>query len=95
MAGIWDRWNDPDGRGAITSVSIITVGSNELMREIHERMPVILPRAKEKAWLDRELPPAEAKTFLKPYSATLMRAYEVSTRVNSPKNNDPSVLKKV
>lgn len=95
MAGIWDRWIDPEGRGTITSVSIITVGSNPLMRRIHERMPAILPRDKEQAWLSRELSLVKAKSLLKPYSATPMRAYEVSMLVNSPKNNDPSVLKEV
>jgi putative SOS response-associated peptidase YedK len=47
-------------------------------------MPVIVPPDRYNAWLDPSTPVAELKTMLMPYSAENMRAFPVSTYVNSP-----------
>jgi putative SOS response-associated peptidase YedK len=92
FAGLWDTWRSPTGE-IVNSCSIITTTPNEVMEPIHNRMPVILPRDVEQVWLD---PGITDSTFLKsllvPYPADLMTAYEVSTLVNSPKNNGPECL---
>jgi putative SOS response-associated peptidase YedK len=63
------------------------------MAKLHNRMPVILPdRAAELAWLDDGTTAAEHQTLLRPLSDGLLKEYAVSTRVNSPAHNDPSVL---
>ena len=85
-AGIWDRWKDR------TTCSIITTTPNELMKKIHIRMPVILPKEQEKKWLS-QIKPEEALTMLKPFDATQMKAYEISPLVNSVKNESPDVIK--
>ena len=51
-------------------------------------MPVILPRAVEQRWLDREVPPAEALELLGPYPPEQMRAAEASLLVNAVANDD-------
>jgi putative SOS response-associated peptidase YedK len=51
-------------------------------------MPAILSREDQAAWLSGSID--EARAVLKPYPANVMDAYEVSTAVNAPKNNDPS-----
>ena len=61
------------------------------MRPIHDRMPVIIPPEGEKKWLG-ELSDEEAVKFLKSYPAEQMKAYEISTFVNSPKNDSPDVV---
>ncbi len=75
--------------------TIITTSANTLLEPIHKRMPVILDREKEEAWLDPETDNETFKSILKPYLAELMKSYEVSTAVNSPRNDVPEVVKPV
>lgn len=89
FAGVWDDWHSK-----LTTFSIITCDSNELVSEIHDRMPVILPREYEADWLDvrREIDPRE---LLKPYPADEMAMHEVSRLVNSPKNDSRELIQPV
>src|SRR5215510_10842572 len=67
FAGLWDVWHKPDGK-RVESFTIITTEPNELLRPIHNRMPVILRREDEDQWLDASRTPfAKAKSLLKPY----------------------------
>jgi len=92
FAGLWDVWNSPEG-DILKSACILTSNPNELVKPIHERMPVILPAESFEAWLKREEgKPEEFQPFLKSYPADLMQAYPVSTYVNSPKNNTPQCI---
>ena len=95
FAALWDRSVRPDGT-AVESCAIITMPGNALMHDIHNtganphRMPAILRKEHREAWLSGSAEQAHA--VLEPYPADLMVAYAVSTRVNSPKNNDPSLI---
>src|SRR5436309_9112621 len=92
VAGIWDTWRrgTPDER---CSFSILTTAANSFMNEIHDRMPVILGRSDEDAWLDPEIhKQEELQKLFKPCPSSSLTAFEVSTLVNSPKNNTPAVL---
>ena len=51
FAGLWAVWKDPEGK-TVPSCTIITTEANDLLRPIHHRMPVILPREMEEFWLD-------------------------------------------
>src|ERR687894_553007 len=51
FAGLWETWHSPDG-SVIPSCTLITTRPNELMSEIHDRMPVILQRDDYQRWLD-------------------------------------------
>lgn len=94
FAGLWDTWKSPTGD--INSCTIITTTPNDLMAGIHNRMPVILSRDAEQIWLDQSVVESGfLKSLLVPYSAELMMAYEVSTLVNSVKNNGPECLEPV
>ncbi|UOQ54356.1 SOS response-associated peptidase [Hymenobacter cellulosivorans] len=93
FAGLWDEWVDRSSGEVVPTFTIITTEPNELMASLHNRMPVILPdRRAELAWLDDGSSVTEHQTLLQPYAANLMQEYVVSTLVNSPANNDPSVL---
>ena len=84
FAGLWDSWRDHAG-DIVRSCTIITTEPNELLRPIHNRMPVILPKGLESFWLDDEMQdPLALADILSPYSAEAMRAYEVSYLVNRP-----------
>jgi len=91
FAGLWEVW-DKYGE-EIRSGTIITTDANDLMNEIHHRMPVILHPEDYGLWLDPDFDEKEALTaLLKPYPSDAMEAYPVSRRVNKPANNEPSVL---
>jgi putative SOS response-associated peptidase YedK len=91
LAGITELWKGPDG--PVHTVSLITTEPNPLMREIHDRMPVIIPVDDYKAWLDPGNTDVPALThFICPYPAERMQAYPVSRRVNAPKNNDAELV---
>ncbi|MFZ0695179.1 MAG: SOS response-associated peptidase, partial [Alphaproteobacteria bacterium] len=89
FAGLWERW---ERDGVIESFTIIVTEANELMKPIHDRMPVILDPADYAAWLDTKTPAADAQVLLRPFPSEALRAYPVSTRVNSPRNDDASVI---
>jgi putative SOS response-associated peptidase YedK len=74
----------------IESFCIITTGANELMRPIHERMPVIVSPADYACWLDAQSPAEAVSALVKPCPDSLLRAYAVSTRANDPHRDDPS-----
>lgn len=90
MAGIWDKWLSPDGE-ILHSFSILTTTPNELIKEIHDRMPVILQRQHEKTWL-AGASDAGLLGLLGPYPAEEMKAFPVSKLVNNPKMDTPKIL---
>jgi putative SOS response-associated peptidase YedK len=92
LAGLWDVWKTPEGEW-IKTCTIITTSPNALMEQIHNRMPVLLTTEAEADWLNKANDdPGYLKSLLQPYAADKMKAYEVSRRVNAPKNDDPQVI---
>jgi putative SOS response-associated peptidase YedK len=72
-------------------IAILTTTPNSVLEDVHDRMPVILPRDCYERWLA----PAEAKThaeLLLPFDGSLMKRYEVSPIVNSPRNDGPDCI---
>lgn len=95
FAGLWESWKSPEGK-TISTCSILTTKPNDLMATIHDRMPVVLSKDAEKVWLDPKVDDPEVLgKLLKPFDASEMEAYEVSSAVNSPKNNGPELIDKV
>tara|TARA_B100000959_G_scaffold254926_1_gene286928 strand:- start:63 stop:716 length:654 start_codon:yes stop_codon:yes gene_type:complete len=90
FAGLFDKWISPDGE-EIKSCAIVTTQSNKLLKPIHDRMPVIIPKDKEALWLDPAI--RDIKYVLNSYSSDAMEYYEVSKTVNSPANNSPECIK--
>ena len=90
FAGLWEDWKNGE---EIRSCTIITTDANDLMNEIHHRMPVILPPENYGVWLDPDFDEKEPlMDLLKPYPSDEMEAYQVSRRVNRPANNEPSCI---
>ena len=95
FAGIWDRWKSPEGQ-MIETCSILTTSANDLVRDVHDRMPVILPPESFDLWLDPGFTNrADIVNMLRPFAAESMKKYPVSTRVNSVKNDDEACAAKV
>ena len=94
FAGLWERWEKaPDGV-PIESCTIITTAANQLLRPLHDRMPVILAHDDYAAWLGEDAARAVAE-LLQPYPSEEMRAYCVSTAVNSVRNDGPECVEAV
>jgi putative SOS response-associated peptidase YedK len=96
FAGLWETWSAPDG-SEIESCTVITTSPNELMANLHDRMPVILPPEDYEQWLgtgkDADAKEIEQlRHLIRPFDAEQMEAYPVSTRVNSPMNEGAGLI---
>ncbi len=91
FAGLWAEYHPP-GADVITSCTIVTCGPNELMRPIHDRMPVILSRDAESVWLDSRTHPDELVELLAPAPDGVLVAREVGDGVNSVRNDSPELV---
>jgi len=92
FAGLYESWKDTGGR-EIRTCTIITTEANDLVRPIHDRMPVILPEGVEDRWLD----PGEGsrerlQALLTSYPAGEMDAYDVTPVVNSAGHDAPDCI---
>lgn len=72
MAGLFDIWLEPSHQKEIYSYTIITTEPNEVVKTIHDRMPVILDEKNEHTWLNESTTTDELLSFLKPFSEKLI-----------------------
>lgn len=94
LAGIWDRWEGGDE--PIESFSIITTAANDLMQNIHERMPAIISPADFDHWLSAANDDGgELKKLLQPYAQADLVMHAVSREVNSPKHDSVALIEPV
>lgn len=94
VAGLWSSWDSTEGN-TIYSFTLITQEPNDLMKDIHDRMPALLLPEQEALWLDENIQPEEALSQIEPYPDDLMHAYTVSTRVGNVRNNDEDLIKEI
>jgi putative SOS response-associated peptidase YedK len=95
FAGLWDRWKGPEGN-PIESCTILTTEANALVKDIHDRMPVILNPNEYDLWLDPGITdPGRVADLLQPFNARQMRVYPVNSSVNSVKNDGPECAEEV
>src|SRR5215470_3353607 len=95
FAGLWERWRDQDNK-TIETCTILTTKPNSLVADVHDRMPVILRPEEYDLWLDPGVTvPSRVTGCLQPFDARLMKKYPVSTRVNSPDNDDAACAQEI
>lgn len=98
FAGLYEHWESAPGKDAaevIDTCTILTTEANELMREFHDRMPVILEPGDYAAWLDPRCEDADAVLALcRPLPSERLQHRAVSPRVNSPKHDDEACLRR-
>ncbi len=92
FAGLWDIWEKEGKR--IVSCSIITTEPCKLIKEIHDRMPVIMSKEKEMEWLS-DISVNKAMELLKPYNDEHLKCYEISLKINNPSNNSSDIISPV
>jgi putative SOS response-associated peptidase YedK len=90
FAGLWDVWRG-DAK-PLRTCCLITTHANDLVRPVHDRMPVIVPPDRYTEWLDPQTREARLVALLQPYPAEEMTVREVGTAVNSPKHDGPECL---
>jgi putative SOS response-associated peptidase YedK len=91
FAGLWERWGKAPGGSWVESCAIVTTSANQLLRPLHDRMPVILAPDDHAAWLGEDRV-RDITELLRPYPSEAMRAYRVSTVVNSVRNDRPKCI---
>lgn len=89
LAGLWENWKAPATGEWVRTFCVLTTNANELVASIHDRMPVILRPEDYDRWLGLEPDPSD---LFVPYPAEPMTMWPVSTRVNTPKNDDPDLI---
>ncbi|WP_429845606.1 SOS response-associated peptidase [Brevibacillus sp. FIR094] len=95
FAGLFDTWSSPIG-DKLHTCTIVTTKPNDVVADIHDRMPVILRQEDEGMWLDREKFDSNLlQSLLVPYDSDMMRAYPVSTMVGSPKIDLPECIQEI
>jgi putative SOS response-associated peptidase YedK len=92
IGGLWENWKDPTSGEWMRTFAIITTDANELVAEIHDRMPLILAPTDYTRWLSDEPDPGD---LMRPFPAEPMRMWPISTRVNKPENDDPSIVEPI
>ncbi len=92
FAGLWESWKTPD-ESWLQSCAILTTEANEKLRPIHHRMAVIIEPEDYELWLaPRELLPPEWQPLMAGPRPEQLKFHEVSTDVNSPANDNPSLV---
>jgi putative SOS response-associated peptidase YedK len=90
LGGVWREW-EGDGR-RLRSVTILTTEPNDLMGDLHDRMPVLLRPDEEATWLTGS--PAERAALCRPYPDDDLEAYRIGTAVNDPSNDSPDIIER-
>lgn len=91
FAGLSESWKTPAG-DQLETFTILTIEPNDLMKDIHDRMPVILTPEEELGWLDSQQDAETLVRSLRPYPADQMNAYAVSAAVGNVRNDSPSLI---
>jgi len=90
LAAIWEGWRHPESGELARTFCVVTTDANELVADIHNRMPVILPPQAYDRWLSTIEP--DPRDLLVPFPAEPMMMWPISTQVNKPENDDPEIL---
>jgi len=90
FAGLWSTWRAGDGLEPLRTVAIVTTRAGERLAGVHDRMPVMLPRDAEAAWISRETSPDDLLALCVPRERTAMRA--VGPAVNDARYDGPECL---
>ena len=94
FAGIWDCWRSGQGE-SMESCAIVTTAANHLLRDVHDRMPLILSPESYTQWLSSPASELEKANLWRPFSAQRMKRWPVSAEVNDPANDSPSCMAEV
>lgn len=90
LAGIWEQWTNRATGEVLKTFSILTTEANPLMAQIHntkKRMPVILPKEREREWIKNDLSEADIMGLARPLDEDLMEAHPIGRLITSKSAN--------
>ncbi len=94
FAGLWEEWLDKQTGELLETCTIITTEANDVLKPVHDRMPVILKAENYDEWLDaKEKNTEKLQKFLLPYPAKEMDSHAVSRSVNIPDVDSAELIK--
>ncbi len=91
MAGLWSVWKPATDASPLLSCTIITTDAVGELAEIHDRMPLVAPERYWDRWLDPDAP-ADLELLANPPDVRGIEMREISTLVNSVRNNGPELI---
>jgi putative SOS response-associated peptidase YedK len=91
FAGVWDAWKDAHGHW-LQSFAIVTTEANELMSQVHTRMPVILHPRDYDRWLSREVSDQPPTDLLRPFESEEMEMKPANPLVGNVRNNGVEMM---
>lgn len=91
LAAVWDHWLGPDG-SEIDSVSVVTTAAAGHVRDVHDRMPVILDAGEGRDWIDGAGGKAGLDRMMTPRAMAALQIRPVSRKVNNVRFDDPVCL---
>jgi putative SOS response-associated peptidase YedK len=95
MAGLWERWRSTADEPWLETCTILTCPPNGLLREVHDRMPVVLEREGVDDWLNPDAKGGALRALLRPYPSERMSMVAVGRHVNTPEHDDPRCIEEV
>ena len=94
FAGLWETWKSPEG--LLESCTICTTDANDMMGQLHDRMPVILPRHSIDHWLDPSVnDPSELKPMLEQFPGGEMQSWAVGKALGNVRNQGPALMEPI
>lgn len=94
FAGLWEEWLDKQTGELLETCTIITTEANEVLKPVHDRMPVILKPESYDEWLDTKVKDTDRlQKLLMPYPAKKMDSHAVSKSVNVPETDSDELIK--
>lgn len=92
FAGLWERWQGEAGE-TLETCTILTTEANDILRPVHDRMPVIIAPGDYQLWLDTEMvTTGKLMPLLRPYPAQEMTAHPVGLGVNNPRSDNADLV---
>lgn len=96
FAGLYEEWTDKETGELLETCTIITTEANDVLKPVHDRMPVILSSENYSLWLDEKINDTDRlQKLIAPYSPKEMKAYPVSKSVNIPDVNSADLIKSI
>ena len=94
IAGLWEQWESPVG--PVETCTLCVTAASTAFGNLSEPAPLVLPRSAIDAWLNPQLTDVtELQSLLQPDLSLELQVWPVSKKVNSVRNNDPSVIEAV
>lgn len=93
LAGLWEEWLDKQTGEVTETCTVITTEANDVLKPVHDRMPVILKSNSYEKWLDTKIKDtSKLQNLLVPYPADEMSSHTVSRAVNSPSEDSAELI---